>query len=105
MIAMHIPRFATDKTEKRDGCLVGFSPRHLIPHFQQYDGARFRVTEVYSRQGESSVKRKKVRHNHGFTTAVLVENPGNTKKRKADKVEKDKEKKKSNTKTNNNTTD
>ena len=46
---VHIVRFATDKTEKRDGCRVGFAPRHLVPHFQQYDGALFRVTEVYSR--------------------------------------------------------
>jgi hypothetical protein len=106
VIAVHIARFAADKSEKRDGCRVGFTPRHLVPHFQQYDGALFRVTEVYSRQDESSIKRKKVHHNHGFATAVLVEKPGNTKKRKVDKVEKDdKEDKKSKTKPNNNTTD
>jgi hypothetical protein len=61
---------------------------------------------VYSRQDESSIKRKKVHHNHGFATAVLVEKPGNKKKRKVDNVQNDDEdNKKTNTKPNKSTTD
>jgi hypothetical protein len=85
VIAVNMARFGEDRKEKRDGCRVGFTPR------QQYDGALFKVTEVYSRLDESSIKRKKVHHNHGFATAVLVEKPEkkteNTKKRKLDKLD------------------
>ncbi len=96
------------QTRRRRGGQVSCWLCSKTPHpsLQQYDGALFLVTEVYSRQDESSIKRKKVHHNHGFATAVLVEKkPVNT-KNKVNKVEKDdNENKKSNTKTNNNATD
>lgn len=57
----------------KDGCRVGFAPRHLIHHYRGYDGALARIIEVYSRHDQtSSIKRKKVHHNHGFAVAELV---------------------------------
>ena len=57
----------------KDGCRVGFAPRHLIHHYSGYDGALARIIEVYSRHDHSSsIKRKMVHHNHGFAVAELV---------------------------------
>ena len=53
-------------------CRVGFTPRHLVNNIE-YDGARARVVEVYSAHDmTSTIKRKKVHHNHGFAVAVLL---------------------------------
>ena len=61
--------------EGQDGCRVGFAPRHLIHHYREYDGALARCIAVYSRHDEtSSIKRRKVHHNHGFAVAELVAN-------------------------------
>ena len=54
-------------------CRVGFTPRHLVNNIE-YDGARARVIEVYSAHDmKSSIKRKKVCHNHGFAVAELLQ--------------------------------
>lgn len=59
----------------KDGCCVGFAPRHLIRHYTQYDGGRARVKEVYDRNDPTSAtKRRKVHHNHGFAVAVMLGN-------------------------------
>ena len=53
-------------------CRVGFTPRHLTDN-TDYDGALATIVEVYSRHDlSSSIKRKKVHHNHGFAVAALV---------------------------------
>ena len=53
-------------------CRVGFTPRHLTDN-SDYDGALATIVEVYSRHDmTSTVKRKKVNHNHGFAVAALV---------------------------------
>jgi hypothetical protein len=54
------------------GCRVGFTPRHLVNNIQ-YDGAHARVVEVYSAHDmTSTIKRRKVHHNHGFAVAELL---------------------------------
>ena len=53
-------------------CRVRFTPRHLTDN-TDYDGALATIVEVYSRHDlSSSIKRKKVHHNHGFAVAALV---------------------------------
>ena len=54
------------------GCRVGFTPRHLVNNID-YDGACARVVEVYSAHDmTSTIKRRKVHHNHGFAVAELI---------------------------------
>ena len=55
-----------------DRCRVGFLGRHLIKHCQHYDGALAQITEIYTADSESPMKRKKNRHNVGCCIAALI---------------------------------
>jgi hypothetical protein len=58
-----------------DRCRVGFLQRHLIKHCQHYDGVLAQITEIYSADSESPMKRKKNRHNVGCCVAALITTP------------------------------
>ena len=59
----------------KDGCRVGFAPRHLMKYMLEYNGVLARVKEVHSCHDNSSpIKRRKVHQNHGFAVAVLDPN-------------------------------
>ena len=55
-----------------DRCRVGFLGRHLIKHCQHYDGALAQITEIYSADSESPMKRKKNRQYVGCCVAALI---------------------------------
>lgn len=55
-----------------DRCRVGFLQRHLIKHCKRYDGALAQITEIYTADSESPMKRKKNRHNLGCCIAALI---------------------------------
>jgi hypothetical protein len=55
-----------------DRCRVGFLQRHLIKHCRRYDGALAQITEIYTADSESPMKRKKNRHNLGCCIAALI---------------------------------
>ena len=57
-----------------DQCRVGFLQRHFVTHAKIFDGALAHVTEVYGAGSESTVKRKKLRHNRGCCLAALISN-------------------------------
>ena len=55
-----------------DQCRVGFLQRHFVAHARSFDGVLAQVTEVYSITSDSSIKRKKCRHNMGCCLAALI---------------------------------
>jgi hypothetical protein len=55
-----------------DQCRVGFLQRHFVAHARSFDGVLAQVTEVYSVTSDSSIKRKKCRHNMGCCLGALI---------------------------------
>ncbi len=55
-----------------DQCRVGYLQRHFVAHAKSFDGVLAQVTEVYSITSDSSIKRKKCRHNLGCCLAAVI---------------------------------
>ena len=55
-----------------DQCHVGFLQCHFVLHALTFDGPLAQVTEVYSITSDSTIKRKKCRHNTGCCLASLI---------------------------------
>ena len=66
-----------------DQCRVGFLPRHMIKHHLRYNGVLAQVTEIYSSESDTALKRKKYHHNRGCCIGALISFPNNKKKRSA----------------------
>lgn len=62
-------------TDGLDRCLVGFLPRHLIRHKDDYDGKLAQVVDLLE-DSESPSDRAKSHQNFGVCRAVLVEAEG-----------------------------
>uniref|UniRef100_A0A6U3BKK2 Uncharacterized protein n=1 Tax=Entomoneis paludosa TaxID=265537 RepID=A0A6U3BKK2_9STRA len=60
-------------SEGLDTCRVGFLGRHCAPNASRYDGRLAQVTEVFSQNDPSPIKRKKFHHNKGFCVAKFIE--------------------------------
>jgi hypothetical protein len=52
-----------------DQCRVGFLQRHFVAHARSFDGV---LAQGYSITSDSSIKRKKCRHNMGCCLAALM---------------------------------
>ena len=55
-----------------DRCLVGFLHRHQVKHLNKLEGALCQVTEVYSDNSDSPMKRHKHKKNFGCAIAAIV---------------------------------
>jgi hypothetical protein len=55
-----------------DRCLVGFLPRHLLKHANDYDGRLAQVIDMYAGSDSPSKRRKNAR-NYGCCLAVLID--------------------------------
>ena len=55
-----------------DCCCVGFLQRHLVKHWEKYEGVLAQIIEVYGKDSESSWKRKKFYHHKGFCIAAII---------------------------------
>ena len=58
-----------------DRCRIGFLPKHLVKHWEQYEGVLAQVTDIYSDDNESPHKRRKHHQNKGCCTAALISAP------------------------------
>ena len=56
-----------------DQCHVGFLPRNLVKHWQSFEGRLAQVVEVYSRDSDSTQKKRKYHHDSGCCKAVLID--------------------------------
>ena len=55
-----------------DRCLVGYLHRHQVKHLNKLEGALCQVTEVYSDNSDSPMKRHKHKKNFGCAIAAIV---------------------------------
>jgi hypothetical protein len=55
-----------------DCCRVGFLQRHLVKHWERYEGVLAQITEVYAKDSDSPFKRKQFHHNHGVCVAAII---------------------------------
>lgn len=55
-----------------DCCRVGFLKRHLVKHWERYEGVLAQVTEVYAKDSDSPFKRKRFHHNRGVCVAAII---------------------------------
>ncbi len=66
--------WVTDSVER---CCIGFHPRFLVPMTDNLNGVLAQVTEVFDELHSSVIIRKKVHHNHGYCTAMILSNSTN----------------------------
>lgn len=58
-------------TDGIDRCLVGFLPRHCIPHKEDFDGQLVQVVDLLWKS-DNATERRRSHHNKGCCKAAII---------------------------------
>ena len=55
-----------------DRCRIGFLQRHLVKHWEMYEGVLAQVIDIYSEDSESATSQRKYYRNKGCCVAAII---------------------------------